>query len=88
MSYTFLGFELDTRRMETRLPSHKLEELHQEVQRWAGRKSATRKELESVVGKLAHASRVVRPREKHFCGTYSSSYQGFARLTIMSAWGL
>ena len=58
---TFLGFELDTRKMETRLPSHKLEELHQEVQLWAGRKSATRKELESVVGKLVHASRVVRP---------------------------
>ena len=58
---TFLGFELDTRRMETRLPSHKLEETRREVQQWIGRKSATRKELESVAGKLAHASRVVKP---------------------------
>ena len=58
---TFLGFELDTRRMETRLPSHKLEVTRREVQQWIGRKSATRKELESVAGKLANASRVVKP---------------------------
>ena len=58
---TFLGFELDTKSMETRLPNHKLEEVRREVQLWMGRKSATRKELESVVGKLAHVSRVVKP---------------------------
>lgn len=60
-SLTFLGFELDTREMEMRLPSHKLVETLQEVQQWRGRKSATRKELESLVGKLAHGRRVVRP---------------------------
>ena len=57
----FLGFELDTRRMETRLPSHKLEEIRWEVQQWVGRKSVTWKELESVAGKLVHASHVVKP---------------------------
>ena len=63
MCLTFLGFELDTKSMETRFPNHKLEEVRQKVQLWMGRKSATRKELESVVGKLAHASRVVKPRK-------------------------
>ena len=49
MCLTFLGFELDTKSMETRLPNHKLEEVRREVQLWMGRKSTTRKELESVV---------------------------------------
>ena len=49
MCLTFLGFELDTKSMETRLLNHKLEEVRWEVQLWMGRKSTTRKELESVV---------------------------------------
>ena len=65
MCLTFLGFELDTKSMETRLPNHKLEEVRWEVQLWIGRKSATRKELESVVGRLAHVSRVVKPFLRH-----------------------
>ena len=35
--------------------------VRQEVQLWIGRKSVTRQALESVVGRLAHASRVVKP---------------------------
>ena len=58
---TFLGFELDTRNMETRLPNHKLEKVRWEVQLWMGRKSATQKELESIVRELAHANWVVKP---------------------------
>ena len=57
----FLGFELDSQAMEIRLPAAKLVELHELLGRWQGRQSCTRRELESLVGKLAHAAKVVRP---------------------------
>ena len=58
---TFLGFKLDSARWEVRLPQTKLTEIQHIVRNWIGRKSCTRRELESLVGKLAHASRVIRP---------------------------
>jgi len=58
---TFLGFQLDSTQWEVRLPHSKLEATWQEVRQWVERKSGTRKELESIVGKLAHATRVVKP---------------------------
>ena len=57
---TFLGFELDTMALEVRLPRHKLAELRELSGQWQGKKSCSMKELESLVGKLAHASRVVQ----------------------------
>lgn len=57
----FLGFELDSGALEIRLPREKLRELQVLVRQWLGRKSCSRKELESLAGKLAHAARVVRP---------------------------
>ena len=53
--------KLDSGTLEIRLPPRKLNELQQLLQLWVGRKSCTRKELESLTGKLAHASRAVRP---------------------------
>ena len=58
---TSLGFELDSRALEMRLPRVKLLELQQTSSAWVGRRSCRKKELESVVGKLPHASRVVQP---------------------------
>ena len=58
---TFLGFQLDSSRWEVRLPRSKLEATSQEVSRWVERRTGKQRELESIVGKLAHASRVVRP---------------------------
>ena len=60
-SLTFLGFQLDTVSMEVRLPQDKLVEILGLASRWLGRKGCLRFELESLVGKLAHASTVVRP---------------------------
>ena len=56
---TFLGFELDSINWEIRLPREKLKELQDLVERWSGRRSCTRRELESLVGRLTHASRVI-----------------------------
>ena len=59
---TFLGIEVDTIAMELRLPSEKLIELKALVESWLARhRSRTREELESLIGKLNHACKVVRP---------------------------
>ena len=61
MCIIFLGFELDSSIMEIRLPHGKLQELQQVIREWQERKSSTKKEMESLVGKLVFASRVVKP---------------------------
>ena len=60
---TFLGFELDTLAMEVCLPEEKLRETQRMESSWLGRKSCQCKDLESLVGKLAHASKVIQPRK-------------------------
>ena len=59
-SLTFLGFEIDTMALELRLPQVKLVELQQTVVSWLDRTDCLKKELESLHGKLAHASKVVK----------------------------
>ena len=58
---TFLGKELDTRRMIRRLPSNKLIELESLIRNWLPRKACKVRELQSLVGKLQHACKVVCP---------------------------
>ena len=53
----FLGIEIDTIAGELRLPEEKMERLLQE---WGGRRACSRKELESLIGLLNHACKVVR----------------------------
>ena len=56
----FLGIEVDTVAMELRLPHDKLQRLRLLVAEWRHRKSCLRRELESLIGHLSHASKVVR----------------------------
>ena len=58
---TFLGIELDTRALILRLPDGKLAELKALLADWMGKKSCLKKDLQSLTGKLQHASKVVRP---------------------------
>lgn len=58
---TFLGIEIDTIQMEIRLPEGKLVELKGILKRWRGMRSCRRRDLESIVGSLNHACKVVRP---------------------------
>ena len=58
---TFLGFEVDSLQEEIRIPAKKLDDIRKELQGWIGRKSCRRKDLESLVGRLCHASKVVKP---------------------------
>ena len=58
-SLTFLGVVLDTRKMEMRLPEGKLEELKELIKKWLARKAGKKRELLSLIGKLAHAAKII-----------------------------
>lgn len=58
---TFLGIELDTQRMRARLPDAKLTELKALAEVWVEKSSCTGAELQSLVGSLSFACKVVRP---------------------------
>ena len=68
----FLGIELDTKSMCMRLPPEKLEELRVLLGEWQSRKFCRIRELRSLVGKLQHACKVVRPG-RTFAGCLTSS---------------
>ena len=58
---TFLGIELDTETWSLRLPRDKLTRIQDTLDTWRERKVCRRKELESLVGLLHHACKVIRP---------------------------
>ena len=57
---TFLGIEIDTVLGQLRLPADKLDRLRLLLREWDGKKACSRKELESLIGLLNHACKVVR----------------------------
>ena len=57
---TFLGIEIDTLKGELRLLEEKLHRLQLLLSEWGDRKACTRKDLESLIGHLNHACKVVR----------------------------
>ena len=58
---TFLGIEIDTHTGTLRLPAEKLSHLRATLVQWSSRKSCRRRQLESLIGTLQHAGRVVKP---------------------------
>ena len=60
-SLTFLGIVLDTQKMEMRLPKEKLEELKKLILKWLARKAGKKRDLLSLIGKLAHAAKIITP---------------------------
>ena len=52
----FLGFDLDLICGEIRLPQQKLTEIRSQLHRWLDRKLCTKRDLESLVGRLSHSS--------------------------------
>lgn len=56
----FLGIILDTSAMEVRLPDDKVAQLETLLDQWAGRRSCRKRDLLSLIGKLAHACKIVR----------------------------
>ena len=62
---TFLGIQIDTIRMELSLPPDKLARITAMVLEWRGKKVATKRQLQSLVGSLSHAASVVIPGDVH-----------------------
>ena len=59
---TFLGIEFNTAAMEMRLPEGKKSHLQSLIRSWMDqRRAATKREILSLVGELAHACKVVSP---------------------------
>ena len=58
---TYLGIEVDTVQMQLHLPEEKLRRVRATVAEWLGHKAGQQRELESLVGLLQHAARVVQP---------------------------
>ena len=57
----FLGIELDSVNGIARLPEYKVARTVALLQSWSHKKTRTRRELESLIGSLHHACRVVQP---------------------------
>ena len=47
--------------MELRLPPEKLVELQTRTRQWRSKKASTKRDLLSLIGKLAHAATIVKP---------------------------
>ena len=60
-SITFLGIEIDSVAEESRLPAEKLHRLRISLSEWSQRRTATKRDLQSLIGQLNHAASVVRP---------------------------
>ena len=61
VSLSFLGIQLDTERLEVRLPEEKMDNLSQLLLEWRQKRNCTKRELLSLMGVLHHACQVVRP---------------------------
>ena len=60
-SLTLLEIVIDTDKGELRLPEDKLQRLLQGTRDWESKTSCTRGELESLIGVLQHAAKVIQP---------------------------
>ena len=69
----FLRISLDTCLMEARLPDEKLEQTKRAVREWLHKKSATKREILSLVGLLQHATKVVRPGRSFLSRMYGTA---------------
>ena len=58
-SLVYLGIEVDTVAGELRLPQDKLQRIRAHLSQWGDRKVCTQRELESLIGLLNHACKVV-----------------------------
>ena len=58
---TFLGIKVDTEQMQLRLLAEKLQRVRSLIKEFLGIPSALKGDLESLLGLLQHASRVVKP---------------------------
>ena len=63
-SMEWLGFHLDTKKMEVTIPALKLQEILDIAVIWATKKSATRREYQVLAGKLNHVALCILPARR------------------------
>ena len=68
---TFLGIQIDSNTFQLSLPSEKIQRLQDLLGQWTGRRSCTKKELQSLLGHLSHAVTVIRPGRIFLCNLFS-----------------
>ena len=84
MVVTFLGILVDTTLFELWLPGEKVMHLQSLIHEWIRKQACTRKELECLLGHLAHAASVVRPGQP-FSNSCLVSYTWRRHPTIIFA---
>ncbi|XP_061196001.1 uncharacterized protein LOC133204278 [Saccostrea echinata] len=75
---TFLGIELDTVNMTMKLPLEKLNQLHGEIQYFLKAKKVSLREMQSLIGLLNFACKVVAPGQA-FCRRLINSTIGITK---------
>uniref|UniRef100_A0A1X7T5D0 Reverse transcriptase domain-containing protein n=1 Tax=Amphimedon queenslandica TaxID=400682 RepID=A0A1X7T5D0_AMPQE len=60
-SLIFLGIEINLVCQVIRLPVDKLARLKQALRKWGNKRAATKRQLQSLIGHLNHAAKVVKP---------------------------
>ncbi len=60
-SMIFLGILFDSQSMTIRLDDDKLKSIHDELSAWSDRSTASREQLQSIIGVLSFAAKVVAP---------------------------
>ena len=58
---TFLGIGFNTKQMILFLPPDKVTKILEDLQQWIDKKNASKKEVQSILGKLNFISKCVRP---------------------------
>ena len=58
---TYLGIVINSLRMTIEVPNEKLVETIHSLNKWYKRRTCTKRELKSLIGKLGHICKVVRP---------------------------
>ena len=64
-SLEWLGINLNTADMVLTIPNQKLQDVLQQCATWQSRKEASRKELQSLIGKLAFVSQCIPPARRY-----------------------
>ena len=57
---TFIGIQFDTNKLTMEVTPDRLSEIHQILVLWAAKKSASKRELQSLIGKLQYAAKCVK----------------------------
>ena len=60
----WLGFDVNSESKAVFVPPKKLSEIICECQKWVGKDAASRKEIQSIAGRLNHISQVIKPARK------------------------